>query len=139
MSVAVWSGSGLAWDRELLALQRRLGPVFGRPEARASAGAFIDGLLSGISRKTGWLMAEQAGLDRPYDLPLKFRTAANVRDWLPCWREGGSDAERLCPAWAPDAGCHAGRTGAATELFGTSGTYHAGQAGRLGRERPRSS
>ena len=24
------------------------------------------GLLSGISRKTGWLMAEQAGLDRPY-------------------------------------------------------------------------
>jgi hypothetical protein len=29
----------------------------------ASAGAFIDGLLSGISRKTGWLMAEQAGLD----------------------------------------------------------------------------
>ncbi|MBV8398553.1 MAG: IS701 family transposase [Acetobacteraceae bacterium] len=66
MSVAVWSGSGLAWDRELLALKSRLGPVFGRPEVRASAGAFVDGLLSGITRKTGWLMAEQAGLDRPY-------------------------------------------------------------------------
>ena len=66
MSVAVWSGSGLAWDRELLALKSRLGPVFGRREVRASAGAFIDGLLSGITRKTGWLMAEQAGLDRPY-------------------------------------------------------------------------
>lgn len=66
MSVAVWSGSGLAWDRELSALKSRLGPVFGRPEVRASAGAFIDGLLSGISRKTGWLMAEQAGLHRPY-------------------------------------------------------------------------
>jgi len=66
MSVAVWSGSGLAWDRELLALKNRLAPVFGRPEVRASAGAFIDGLLSGIARKTGWLMAEQAGLDRPY-------------------------------------------------------------------------
>jgi hypothetical protein len=25
-----------------------------------------DGLLSGIGRKTGWLMAEQAGLERPY-------------------------------------------------------------------------
>jgi SRSO17 transposase len=33
---------------------------------RTCAGAFIDGLLSGISRKTGWLLAEQAGLDRPY-------------------------------------------------------------------------
>jgi SRSO17 transposase len=66
MSVAVWSGSELAWETALLALKRRLGPVFGRAEVRASAGAFIDGLLSGISRKTGWLMAEQAGLDRPY-------------------------------------------------------------------------
>ena len=47
-------------------MKSRLAPVFGRPEVRASAGAFIDGLLSGISRKTGWLMAEQAGLDRPY-------------------------------------------------------------------------
>jgi SRSO17 transposase len=66
MSVVVWSGSGLGWDRELVALKSRLGPVFGRPEVRTSAGAFIDGLLSGIARKTGWLMAEQAGLDRPY-------------------------------------------------------------------------
>ena len=66
MSVAVWSGSGLAWDRELSRLKSRLAPVFKRAEIRASAGAFIDGLLSGISRKTGWLLAEQAGLDRPY-------------------------------------------------------------------------
>lgn len=66
MSVAVWSGSGLAWDRELMALKGRLGPAFGRREVRSSASAFIDGLLSGIARKTGWLMAEQAGLDRPY-------------------------------------------------------------------------
>ena len=66
MSVAVWSGSGLAWDGELMALKCRLAPVFRRSDVVASAGAFIDGLLSGISRKTGWLMAEQAGLDRPY-------------------------------------------------------------------------
>jgi hypothetical protein len=66
MSVALWSGSTLEWDRALLALKARLAPVFGRAEVRASVGAFIDGLLSGISRKTGWLMAEQAGLDRPY-------------------------------------------------------------------------
>lgn len=66
MSVAGWSGSALMWDRELAALKARLAPVFGRPEVRASASGFIDGLLSGISRKTGWLMAEQAGLERPY-------------------------------------------------------------------------
>jgi len=39
--------------------------MFGRAEVGASAGAFLGGLLSGISRKTGWLVAEQAGLERP--------------------------------------------------------------------------
>jgi SRSO17 transposase len=66
MSVAVWSGSLLAWEGELSALKGRLGAVFGRSELRASAGAFIDGVLSGISRKTGWQLAEQAALSRPY-------------------------------------------------------------------------
>lgn len=66
MSVAVWSGSGLVWEGELAALKCRLAPVFRRSDVAASAGAFIDGLLSGISRKTGWQMAEQAGLNRPY-------------------------------------------------------------------------
>jgi SRSO17 transposase len=66
MSVAVWSGSLAAWERELAALKERIGPVFGRAETRATAGAFLDGLLSGVTRKTGWLLAEQAGLERPY-------------------------------------------------------------------------
>ena len=66
MPVAVWSGSALAWEEELTALKNRLAPVFCRSDVAASAGAFIDGLLSGISRKTGWQMAEQAGLSRPY-------------------------------------------------------------------------
>src|SRR4051794_11739383 len=65
MSVAVWSGSLVAWERELAALKERIGPVFGRAEVRATAGAFLDGLLSGVARKTGWLLAEQAGLGRP--------------------------------------------------------------------------
>ncbi len=26
----------------------------------------LDGLLSGVERKTGWMMAEQAGLSRPW-------------------------------------------------------------------------
>src|SRR4051794_26817598 len=66
MSVAVWSGSLVAWERELAALKERIGPVFGRAEVRATAGAFLDGVLSGVARKTGWLLAEQAGLERPY-------------------------------------------------------------------------
>ena len=66
MSVAVWSGSLLAWERELAALKERISPVFGRSEVRETAGAFLDGLLSGVARKTGWLLAEQAGLERPY-------------------------------------------------------------------------
>jgi len=66
MSVAAWSGALLRWDQELAAFKSRLGPVFGRLEVRSSAGAFIDGLLSGISRKTGWQLAEQAGLAVPY-------------------------------------------------------------------------
>jgi SRSO17 transposase len=66
MSVAAWSGSLLAWERELSSLKEQLAPVFRRRELKQTGGAFLDGLLSGIERKTGWLMAEQAGLERPY-------------------------------------------------------------------------
>ena len=50
----------------MAALKERIGPVFGRAEVRETAGAFLDGVLSGVARKTGWLLAEQAGLERPY-------------------------------------------------------------------------
>jgi SRSO17 transposase len=66
MSVSDWSGSLLAWEEELAALKARLGPVFGRRELRDTGAAFLDGLLSGVERKTGWLMAEQSGAERPY-------------------------------------------------------------------------
>ena len=64
--VADWSGTLLEWEAELSGLKARIGDAFKRSEARQMAGAFIDGLLSGVERKTGWLMSEQAGLDRPY-------------------------------------------------------------------------
>ncbi|MYD94337.1 MAG: IS701 family transposase [Chloroflexi bacterium] len=66
MSVSDWSGSLLEWERELGAWKARLDPVFGRRELRETGRAFLDGLLSGIARKTGWMMAEQAGLSRPW-------------------------------------------------------------------------
>ena len=66
MSVAEWSGSLVEWERELRSWKTRLGPVFGRRQLRETGGAFLDGLLSGIERKTGWMMAEQAGLPGPW-------------------------------------------------------------------------
>jgi SRSO17 transposase len=64
--VADWSGSLLEWEAELERLKARIGKAFPRRELKETAGAFIDGLLSGAERKTGWLMAEHAGLERPY-------------------------------------------------------------------------
>jgi DDE superfamily endonuclease len=68
MLVATWSGSLLPWEQELTAFKAQLSSAFGRAELRRSASAFIDGLLSGVARKTGWQLAEQAGLERPYRL-----------------------------------------------------------------------
>ncbi|WP_454890534.1 IS701 family transposase [Sphingopyxis chilensis] len=70
MSVGVWSGSTLAWERELEALKERISSVFGRREVRETSGAFLDGVLSGVARKTGWQMAEQAGLSRPWRMQM---------------------------------------------------------------------
>lgn len=64
--VADWSGTLLEWEAELERVKTRIGAVFLRSEARETAAAFIDGLLSGAERKTGWLLAEQAGFERPY-------------------------------------------------------------------------
>src|SRR3712207_9583872 len=82
MTVAAWAGSVLAWDRELAGLKERFGAVFSRMELRRNAGAFLDGLLSGVERKTGWLMAEQAGLDRPYRIQSLLGRASWDADLL---------------------------------------------------------
>jgi SRSO17 transposase len=68
MSVASWSGSLLAWEQELSSLKARLGPVVRRRELRESIGHYLDGLLSGLERKTGWLLAERVGEARPHRL-----------------------------------------------------------------------
>src|ERR1700712_4776270 len=68
MSVASWSGSLLAWERELTALKDRLGRCVRRRGLRTSIGHYLDGLLSGVERKTGWLLAERAGEARPHRL-----------------------------------------------------------------------
>jgi SRSO17 transposase len=82
MAVAGWSGSLLAWERELAGLRSRLAGAFGRAESRGSASAFIDGALSGVARKTGWQLAEQAGLVRPYRLQSLLGRSAWEADGL---------------------------------------------------------
>jgi len=66
MAVAEWSGACIDWGAALEELKVFLAPALGRVETRHSAGAFIDGLLSSAERKTGWMLAEQAGHARPY-------------------------------------------------------------------------
>jgi len=66
MAVVFWAGSLLAWQRELAALKERMAQIFCRRELKETSAAFLDGLLSGIARKTGWMLAEQAGAEHPY-------------------------------------------------------------------------
>jgi hypothetical protein len=81
MSVAIWSGSLLAWERELTVLRARLAPVFRRRELQETGAAFLDGLLSGVERKTGWLMAEHAGFERPYRMQSLRKPPVSAADF----------------------------------------------------------
>ena len=82
MRVASWTGSFLDWEQELRSFKAWLAPVFPRQELRETSGHFLDGLLSGIERKTGWLMAEQAGFDQPYRMQSLFRLSQWSADSL---------------------------------------------------------
>lgn len=66
MSVADWTGTLLDWQAALKELREIIAPAFRRREQHQSASAFIDGVLSGAERKTGWMLAEEAGFERPY-------------------------------------------------------------------------
>lgn len=54
------------WASSLRDVKRRMRPLFAQERTAASAGAFIDGLLSEEPRKTGWMRAEAAGDPGPW-------------------------------------------------------------------------
>ena len=56
----------LGWHAELAELQKRLGELFGRTDARRQANLYLEGLLSAVERKNGWQLAEQIGDARPW-------------------------------------------------------------------------
>ena len=56
----------LGWRAELAELQKRLGELFGRTDARRQANLDLEGLLSAVERKNGWQLAEPIGDARPW-------------------------------------------------------------------------
>lgn len=58
--VDVWK-----WGQELERLHTRIAPRFARPEPRHRALSYLKGIVSAVSRKNGWKLAEQAGEARP--------------------------------------------------------------------------
>ncbi|MEV0611666.1 IS701 family transposase [Polymorphospora rubra] len=68
----------------------RVAGRFARAQPRATAGRFVEGLLSGVERKTCWSLAERAGHADPQAMQRLLRTAVwdadavrdDVRDWL---------------------------------------------------------
>ncbi len=69
--VDVWK-----WGRELERLHSRFAPRFARPEPRRRALAHLKGVVSGVSRKNGWQLAEQAGEARPDGMQRLLNSAA---------------------------------------------------------------
>ena len=65
-------------------LKERLRQVFRRGEVRETGGAFLYGLLSGVSLKTGWMVSEHAVLSRPWRMQALLDrsrwTAHRLRD-----------------------------------------------------------
>ncbi|MFE1602311.1 IS701 family transposase [Methylobacterium sp. ID0610] len=54
------------WSTSLREAKQRMRPLFAAPSVAASANAFLDGLLGGERRKTGWMRAEAAGDPGPW-------------------------------------------------------------------------
>src|ERR1700712_187162 len=54
------------WSTTLRQAKQSISPLFAAPIVAASANAFLDGLLGGERRKTGWMRAEAAGDPGPW-------------------------------------------------------------------------
>jgi SRSO17 transposase len=55
-----------AWTNAFQELGQRMRPYFARPEPHQHALAYIEGLMSDVSRKNGWQVAEAIGEASPY-------------------------------------------------------------------------
>jgi SRSO17 transposase len=60
-------------------IERRIGPLFARPETRSHALSYLSGLLSPAERKNSWQLAEICGQSSPY----AFQHLLGRADWNP--------------------------------------------------------
>ena len=65
------------WERELDGLDSLIGPRFFRREPRATAVAYVKGLLSDVPTRNGWTLAQQAG----HRTPDKVQKMLNQGVW----------------------------------------------------------
>jgi SRSO17 transposase len=72
LDVQVWN---LYWAE----VERRIGPLFARSDARRRAMTYLAGLLSPAERKNSWQLAEQSGDPNPYG----FQHLLGRADWNP--------------------------------------------------------
>src|SRR5436309_15942428 len=75
-----------SWSQTLRQWQRRLAPLFARPEVLDHALLYLQAILSDIPRKNGWQIAEHARQARPYGMQRLLSRAVwdhdGVRDEL---------------------------------------------------------
>ncbi len=67
------------WNQYWAELERRIGPVFARSDARRRAMGYLAGLLSPAERKNSWQLAEITGDQTPYG----FQHLLGRADWDP--------------------------------------------------------
>lgn len=94
MTVADWAGTVVDWREALDEVRQFIAPAFKRIEQRATADAFIEGLLSRAERKTGWMLAEEAGHERPYRMQSLLGRSSWSADTL-CERVRGYVVDTL--------------------------------------------
>src|SRR5262245_14672166 len=68
-----------AWNVYWAQVERRIGPVFARSDARERAMSYLAGLLSPAERKNSWQLAEMSGDANPYG----FQHLLGRADWNP--------------------------------------------------------
>jgi SRSO17 transposase len=97
------------WVQDLRDLHARIAPRFARPEPRRRALAYLQGIMSDISRKNGWQLAEHAREATPYGMQRLLSAAVwddalvreDLRDYV-CQHLGTTAAilvidETSCP------------------------------------------
>lgn len=67
------------WRQYWVEIERRIGPLFARSEARSRAMAYLAGLLSPAERKNSWQLAAVTGDTTPYG----FQHLLGRADWDP--------------------------------------------------------